>query len=53
VQWVRSGLEPWQLYTIAGVVLIIAMVCIYIVAREIWYAVNPDKRPLKKRVEPD
>jgi hypothetical protein len=45
----KEGLEPWQVYTIVTVLGIMALTTICVVAREIWYAVHPDKRPKKPR----
>jgi len=31
-----------------GCVALVALIIIYFLAREIWFAVHPDKRPLKR-----
>ena len=45
----KAGLDPWQLMSIGGVLIIVIIITIVIVVREILYAVHPDKRPVKKK----
>ena len=45
-------LETWQKVLLL-VVIPIALVIVGIISREIYFAVHPDKRPLKRRRRPD
>lgn len=49
VQLIRPGVEPWQVYTTFAVICVVACGTIYVVGREIWFAIHPDKRRVKKR----
>jgi hypothetical protein len=49
-------LEGWRFIAVVGLLILTAIVAVfvvYVVVKEIWYAVHPDKRPLKKRPKRD
>ena len=49
-------LEGWRFIAVVGLLILTAIVAVFalvVVTKEIWYAVNPDKRPLKKKPKED
>ncbi|HEX7862005.1 MAG TPA: hypothetical protein VF773_16855 [Verrucomicrobiae bacterium] len=46
-----KGLQPWQIALLIAIAITLLVLC-GIIAREMYFAVNPDKRPHKRRRRP-